>query len=360
MSEWLVYRGTGEPAPGRVESLPPPPHWRQFDGDPLDDVYDVPRIDSASGRRLGHRPPLPVQDPRAVELINAALYLRRPLLVTGEPGSGKSTLAHALAHELGLGRVLQWPIVSRTELKSGLYAYDAIGRLQDAQLNRSGVAEAAGSAEGAPDSPGADTPGSDAARHDVSIGRYIRLGPLGTAMLPMRRPRVLLIDELDKSDIDLPNDLLNVVEEGEFGIPELERIADRPGQGTVRVLTDDGRRVPVSGGRVRCHAFPVIVMTSNGEREFPAPLMRRCIHLHLDPPRGDRLAAMVQAHFGDGADQRHRDLVELFTAEGEGPPRPTDQLLNAIFLTQQVAPPDSPRRTELARLLMGSLDPGQR
>lgn len=231
---------------------------------PLDDVYTVPPIDSASARRLGHRPPLPVQDSQAIELVNAALYLRRPLLVTGEPGSGKSTLAHALAHELGLGRVLQWPIVSRTELRSGLYTYDAIGRLQDAQLDRTRAEETAESAE---------------ARHDPSIGRYIRLGPLGTALLAMKRPRVLLIDELDKSDIDLPNDLLNIVEEGEFGIPELERIADRPGQGAVQVLTDDGLRVPVTGGRIRCHAFPVIVMTSNGERE-----VSRAAAAPLHPP----------------------------------------------------------------------------
>ncbi|MBK3645002.1 MoxR family ATPase [Streptomyces sp. MBT33] len=343
MSEWLVYRGNGEPAPGRIDLLPEPPDWRRFDGEPLDE-YPVPDIDSASVRRLGKRPPLPVQDARTIELINAALYLRRPLLVTGEPGSGKSTLAHALAHELALGRVLHWPVVSRTELKSGLYAYDAIARLQDAQISRSGV-----SAE----------PGVDAGRQDVSLGRYIRLGPLGTALLPSKRPRVLLIDELDKSDIDLPNDLLNVMEEGEYAIPELERISDRPAQATVEVLTDDGLRAPVTAGRVRCCAFPIIVMTSNGEREFPAPLLRRCIQLHLDPPRGKRLAAMVQAHFGEGADRTNRDLVDLFSTDSAGVPRPADQLLNAIFLTHHVAPPNSPQRTELARMLMGSLDPGQ-
>ncbi|WP_240483528.1 hypothetical protein [Streptomyces pathocidini] len=202
-------------------------------------------------------------------------------------------------------------------------------------------------------------PGSAAAQD--GIGRYIRLGPLGTALLPAERPRVLLIDELDKSDLDLPNDLLNALEEGEFGIPELERIADRPGQEQVEVLDDDGRRVPVVGGRVRCRAFPFVVMTSNGEREFPAPLLRRCIHLDLAPPRDERLAAMVQAHFGPGADERHLDLIGLFTqGTRAGELRPTDQLLNAIFLTQYAAREEHGRREDIAELLMRPLDQRQR
>ncbi|MFI0982445.1 AAA family ATPase [Streptomyces sp. NPDC021093] len=328
--EWLIYQGKGDPAPGRIDSLPKPPRWRRFDGAPLTGtVADAPPLDAASTRRLGDRTALSAQDPTSLQLINAALYLRRPLLVTGDPGTGKSTLAHEIAYELGLGRVLQWPVVSRTELKDGLYTYDAIGRLQDAQLyGRQEARQAAG--------PDERPAGRDDSSRDNStdIGRYVRLGPLGTALLPTLRPRVLLIDELDKSDIDLPNDLLNVVEEGEFDIPELERIADRPGQHTVDVLSDDGRRVPVTGGQVRCHAFPVIVMTSNGEREFPAPLLRRCIHVHLDPARGERLAAMVQAHFGERADETHQDLVDLFTEDPGGELRPTDQLLNAIYLTR--------------------------
>jgi MoxR-like ATPase len=336
MDDWLIYRGVGAPDPGRIRRLPPPPPWRAFSGEPLPGA--APPIDSSSTRRLGARVAAPpAQDAEALELINAALYLRRPLLVTGEPGSGKSTLAHSVAYELGLGRVLQWPVVSRTELKDGLYTYDAIGRLQDAQL----------------------------AQHDDrqsdDIGRYIRLGPLGTALLPAELPRVLLIDELDKSDIDLPNDLLNVVEEGEFALPELERMADRPGQDQVRVLTDDGRRVPVQGGKVRCHAFPFVVMTSNGERDFPAPLLRRCIHLHLDPPRDERLAAMVQAHFGAGADELNLDLIGQFTREdGDGELRPTDQLLNAIFLTQHAVRQEPGRREEIAELLIRPLDTRQR
>ncbi|MFE0104012.1 AAA family ATPase [Streptomyces sp. NPDC059009] len=333
MTGWFIYEGVGGPDPDKIDRRPAPPPWRDFDAEPV--PYEVPDIDTATQRRLGSSAvPMSVQDVETLELINAALYLRRPLLVTGEPGSGKSTLAHSLAHELGLGRVLQWAVVSRSELKDGLYSYDAIGRLQDNQLGRDQAED---------------------------IGRYIRLGPLGTALIAAERPRVLLIDELDKSDIDLPNDLLNVLEEGEFGIPELERIADRPGQETVHVLTDDGRRVPVTRGRVRCRAFPVVVMTSNREREFPGPLLRRCVSLDLEPPRDQRLAAMVLAHFGLDAYDENIDIVDQFTdAESDGTLLPTDQLLNAIFLAQHAARQQPGRREEIAGLLLRPLDRGPR
>ncbi|MFE5258997.1 AAA family ATPase [Streptomyces coelicoflavus] len=332
MSEWFIYRGTGQPDPERIGQLPAPPPWRAFDTPAVD--YDVPALGPSSRRRLGARTvPLSIQDTGTLELVNASLYLRRPLLVTGEPGVGKSTLAHSVAYELGLGRVLEWPVVSRSELRDGLYTYDAIGRLQDAQLP---------GGQGAPD-----------------IGRYIKLGPLGTALLAADRPRVLLIDELDKSDIDLPNDLLNVLEEGAFAIPELERIADRTP--VVEVLTDDGRRVAVTEGRVRCRAFPVVVMTSNREREFPAPLLRRCIPLDLRAPRDERLAALVQAHFGQGSYDGNRDIVDQFArAETDGALRPTDQLLNAIFLAQYAARDAAHRREEISDLLMQPLDRGPR
>ncbi|MET9763589.1 MoxR family ATPase [Streptomyces sp. NPDC006372] len=340
--DWFVYRGTGEPHEG-IGRLPAPPPWRDFDGGPA--LGQPPPLGTESTRRLGNRGGDSGDGdrslgwrPQELELINAALYLRRPLLVTGDPGSGKSTLAHAIAHELGLGRVLHWPIVSRTQLREGLYAYDAIARLQDMQLAR----------EGGPDT-------------SADIGRYLRLGPLGTALLPWERPRVLLVDELDKSDIDLPNDLLNALEEGEFALPELERISGT--QETVEILSDDGVRVPVERGRVRCRAFPVVVMTSNGERDFPAPLLRRCVHLDLPSPKNDawgaeRLGAMVRAHFGPAASAGYDELIRQFLNSSPGSLRAADQLLNAIYLTQSALRDDEPDRHRLAELLMRPLDHG--
>lgn len=332
-SEWLIYRGAGEPHDG-IGELPPPPPWRDFAGSA--DAGQGPDDGSADRRLGGYRHAAELHRPGAeeLEMINAALYLRRPLLVTGSPGSGKSTLAHSVAHELGLGRVLRWPIVSRTTLADGLYHYDAIARLQDVQI----AAHAA--------TDGGTAPAAD-------IGSYIRLGALGTALLPSDQPRVLLIDELDKSDIDLPNDLLNVLEEGEFAIPELERMADRLPGGEAEVLTHDGRKVRIKGGRVQCRAFPFVVLTSNGERDFPAPLMRRCIHLELGRPDHQRLATFVRAHLGEEAARAGDDLIAHFLERSRSELIATDQLLNAIYLTAATVPAG---RDRLADQLIQRLD----
>ncbi|GAA2632229.1 MoxR family ATPase [Actinomadura fulvescens] len=298
MTQWRIFRGTAEPHDG-FDRLPPPVDWRSFDGTPIDEP-ELPwrRQDERRARAF-------VPDEETLDVVNAALYLRRPLLVTGSPGVGKSTLALAIARELGLGPMLRWPITSRSTLKEGLYTYDAIGRLHDVNLHE------------------------QQARSD--IGRYLTLGPLGTALLPRRRPRVLLVDEIDKSDIDLPNDLLHIFEEGEFTIPELRRMAAE--QPRVEVTTAEGtHRVPVEGGVVRCHAFPVVVLTSNQERDFPAAFLRRCLQLTIAAPGRDRLRQIVRARLGLDMERQAGDLIDTFVERQRSGELAIDQLLNAIFL----------------------------
>ncbi|MEV0175816.1 MoxR family ATPase [Streptomyces sp. NPDC050803] len=327
MSDWRIFQGKNTPHDG-ITRLPPPQSWRAFDGGPsvpaeLPDWSPVD-TDRASNYQAA---------PEILDLVNAALYLRRPLLVTGKPGVGKSTLALAVAHELGLGPVLRWPITSRTTLKDGLYTYDAIRRLHDVSTARE----------------------QDDAETD--IGRYVTLGPLGTALLPRERPRVLLIDEIDKSDIDLPNDLLNVFEEGEFTIPELERAA-RGDQTEVNVSTADrgSDGVVVHGGRVRCRAFPFVVLTSNQEREFPPAFLRRCVPLQILPPGHDELMRIVEARLAPEISSEAAALVTEFLHRRDASDLATDHLLNALYLTFHAARGGGDRE-QLAQQLLGHLPP---
>ena len=296
-----------------------------------------------------------------IELVNAALYLRRPLLVTGPPGTGKSSLVYAVAHELGLGPVLRWSINSRSTLAEGLYHYDALARLRDANIEQFHRASDAATGREPGRFLGLGRSGAAslvAAASGGDIGRYLKLGPLGTALLPSQRPRALLVDEIDKSDIDLPNDLLHVFEEGSYEIPELVRIADQSPE--VSVLPDGGDRVEdkikIRAGKVRCDAFPFVVLTSNGERELPPAFLRRCLRLDIPVPGVDRLRQIVLAHLGNVEPGVVEEMIRTFVERRDsGHVMATDQLLNAVFLVAQGKLPEGTQRQDVLAALLREL-----
>jgi MoxR-like ATPase len=311
MADWKIFVKSARPhdrideltsRDGKAGTELKTPPWRRFDGR-VDQERRLPRTPAeAEGTNLRGATFEATDD--MVEMVNAALYLRRPLLLTGKPGSGKSSLIYAVARQLKLGDVLRWPITSRSTLREALYEYDALGRMHQQQL----------------------TPGQQ-----TNIGDYLVLGPLGTALLPTNRPRALLIDEIDKSDLDLPNDLLNIFEEGEFEIPELARL--RKDQEVIEIRAKGGNETfPIKAGHVRCREFPFVVMTSNGEREFPAPFLRRCLRLTMPDVDDALLKRIVTAHLGGDIADAAAEMITKFASRAPNTALATDQLLNAVFM----------------------------
>jgi MoxR-like ATPase len=282
-------------------------------------------------------PPAFETTPELVEAVNAALQLRRPLLLTGLPGSGKSTLIDLIAVELDMGRALRWHITSKSLLNDGLFHYDALGRLQAIEAMSSSQKVFSRS-------------------HKVfstAAEDFVTLGPLGTALACKDRPRAVLVDEIDKSDLDLPGDLLNVLEEGFFDVPQLVR---ESGEKKVFVRGVDREKYAVEGGRVEAHHFPVIVMTSNGERAFPPPFLRRCIRYNIPTPDSELLARIVARHLGGPAAKSHRTIIDAFAERlRKGDSLAIDQLLNTVHLVTGQASPASSDRIRVEELLLRSL-----
>jgi MoxR-like ATPase len=322
MEDWRIFTGQAEPHDG-IDRLPDAPDWRKFEGEVAGDlVTAVPPLTVRDEKR-GKTFRVAEGNTDLIDVVNAALYLRRPLLITGKPGTGKTSLAYAIAYELQLGAVLSWSITARSTLQEGLYRYDAISRLQDAQL------------------PKEDDPG---------IGSYIQLGPMGTALLPSKRPRMLLIDEFDKSDINLPNDLLNLFEEGKYEIPELARMSKKVAD--VNVRTADVGEAIVRNGLLRCEAFPFIVLTSNGERDFPPAFLRRCLRLTMPDPDLPELTAIVKAHLGEAISKQVEPLIAAFWEKGKKGDLSSDQLLNAVYLVTRESKPMEGDMEKIEKLLM--------
>jgi len=295
---WYVYTGNKEEKGiniNELNTIAPAPSWRKSKRQDESLIY------------------IPSEEEKAV--INASIYLRRPLILTGKPGVGKSTLAYAIAEELGL-ELYHWAINSKSTLEDGLYNYDAISRLQDAQLNK-----------------------MEENNTKTDITKYLKLAPLGKAFASTKKS-VLLIDELDKSDIDLPNDLLHILEEKKFEIDVLKRYnIPNVNLGTV----DEPFQFLNGEKEINIDNFPIIIITSNGERDFPAAFMRRCLYHEMKLPTEERLLEIVKKHLtvdeNSGQIQIIEKIVKEFINKRDGlgnynqnSELAIDQLLNALYL----------------------------
>lgn len=222
--------------------------------------------------------------------VNAAIVLEKPLLIKGEPGTGKTVLAEAVADHLGT-ELIAWHIKSTTKAQQGLYEYDAVARLRDSQLGDPNVA---------------------------NIDHYIRRGKLWQAFTADQRP-VLLIDEIDKADIEFPNDLLLELDRMEFDVYE-------------------------TGERVRARQRPVVIITSNNEKELPDAFLRRCFFHYIRFPDKAEMQAIVRLHYPKLKDALLEEAMALFfelrDVEGLRKKPSTSELLDWIrlLLADDIAP----------------------
>ena len=190
--------------------------------------------------------------------VNAAITLERPLLVKGEPGTGKTVLALEIAKALG-APLIEWHVKSTTKAQQGLYEYDAVSRLRDSQLGDERVKD---------------------------IRNYIKRGKLWDAFVADERP-VLLIDEIDKADIEFPNDLLLELDRMEFFVYE-------------------------TGETVKARRRPIVIITSNNEKELPDAFLRRCFFHYIRFPDADTMSAIVEVHFPGIKQRLVREALKLF------------------------------------------------
>jgi len=190
--------------------------------------------------------------------VNVAVALARPLLVRGEPGTGKTLLAENLASSLGLP-LIRWHVKSTTKARDGLYVYDTVARLHDSRFDSANVRD---------------------------IAKYIKLGPLGEALDSPTRV-VLLIDEIDKADLEFPNDLLHELDTMKFRIDE-------------------------TGREVAAKERPIVVITSNNEKELPDAFLRRCVFHYIQFPNRELMAEIVRVHHPDITDRVLDNALEVF------------------------------------------------